>query len=91
MSQTKVLNFFINIIIFKPIAVMICGLLGIPHAVVVAISSATLLLVILFIGKLEKTLAFILFLSFIIVAGFFFAALRQTEYIYNLAFVIILH
>ena len=54
MSQTKVLNFFINIIIFKPIAVMICGLLGIPHAVVVAISSTTLLLVILFIGKLEK-------------------------------------
>tara|TARA_B100000242_G_scaffold30796_1_gene18470 strand:- start:16832 stop:17896 length:1065 start_codon:yes stop_codon:yes gene_type:complete len=88
MSQTNVLNFFINIIIFKPITVMICGLLGIPHAIIVALSSATLLLVILLIGKLEKSLAFILFLSFIIVAGFFFAALRQTEYVYNLAFVI---
>ncbi len=88
MSQTKVLNFFINIIIFKPITVMICGLLGIPHAIVVALSSASLLLVILLIGKLEKSLAFILFLSFIIVGGFFFAAFRQSEYIYNLAFVI---
>ena len=54
MSQTKVLNFFINIIIFKPITVMICGLLGIPHAIVIALSSASLLLVILLIGKLEK-------------------------------------
>ena len=71
MSQTKVLNFFINIIIFKPITVMICGLLGIPHAIVIALSSASLLLVILLIGKLEKSLAFILFLSFIIVGGFF--------------------
>ncbi len=88
MSQTKILNFFIKIIIFKPVTVMICGLLGIPHAIVSALSSVALLSIILLIGKLKKSLAFILLLSFIIVGFFFFAALRQTEYLYNVVFVI---
>ncbi len=88
MSQTKILNFFINIIIFKPVTVMICGLVGIPHAIVISLSSAILLLAILIIGKLKKRLLFIIFLSFIIVAWFFLAAFKQAEYVYNVLFVV---
>lgn len=88
MSQTKILNFFINIIIFKPVTVMTCGLLGIPHAIVISLSSAVLFLAILLIGKLKRRLLIILFLSFIIVAWFFLAAYKQAEYIYNVVFVI---
>ena len=36
MSQAKILNFFTNLIIFKPVIVMIAGLLGIQHVMFVS-------------------------------------------------------
>lgn len=87
MSQTKILAFLVNLVIFKPVTVMLCGLLGIPHASVVLVSAVVLFVTLFLVGKVKKRLLFLLSLSLIVVAWFFSAAFNEIEYIYNALFV----
>ena len=88
MSQAKILNFFTNLIIFKPVIVMIAGLLGIQHVMFVSGSIVILFFLILLIGKLNKAILVLLTLSLMIVMWLFTAAFNQNEYIYNALFII---
>ena len=88
MSQNSVLTFFVNLIMFKPVTVMLCGLAGVPHAFVLLISAFTLFVTIALIGKLKKRLSFFLTLALLIVGWLFSAAINEAEYIYNLLFIV---
>ena len=88
MSQNKILAFLLNLIIFKPITVMLCGFLGIPHVSVMLVSAIVLLATILLIGKIKKRLFYFLLLSLMIVVWLFSAAFSVAEYIYNALFVV---
>ena len=88
MQKAIILNIFANLIIFKPVLVMVGELLGVPHAAIVLTTIVLLFLTILFIGKLPLKLTLLFIVSLAIVAFLATASFRQSEYIYNAIFTI---
>jgi hypothetical protein len=86
MPKTQILNTSINLVIFKPVLVMLCKIVGVPHAVIVAASICILSISVLLIGKVNQRLMLLLVPPAAIMALLATASINQSEYFYNVIF-----
>ena len=84
MRINQLLRNSIDLLIFKPVLVLLCKIIGIPHVYVIIFSIALLVFLVLFIGKVNKIISLLLIPSLVILAMLVTASKNPSEYLYNI-------